>query len=90
MVLAAANALAQLAEVKGLNENYIIPRADEKEVGPKVAAAVAQAAIDSGVARSSVTSEDVEKNTYRLIEQHQRIIKSIFYVSYPVIVVVII
>ncbi|MFQ5713377.1 MAG: NADP-dependent malic enzyme [Candidatus Scalinduaceae bacterium] len=78
MVLAAVDALTQLAEVKGLNENYILPRANEREVGPKVAAAVAGAAMESGVARLSVSCEEVEKNTYQLIDKHQRIIESIF------------
>jgi malate dehydrogenase (oxaloacetate-decarboxylating) len=78
MILAAVHTLAQLAETKGLNENYILPKANEREVGPKVAAAVARAAMESGVARLSVPSEEVEKNTYKLIDQHQRIIESIF------------
>jgi malate dehydrogenase (oxaloacetate-decarboxylating) len=78
MILAAVHTLAQLAEVKGLNENYILPRANEREVGPKVAAAVAKAAMESGVARLAMSSEEVEKNTYKLIDQHQKIIESIF------------
>ena len=78
MILAAVHTLAQLAETKGLNENYILPRANEREVGPKVAAAVARAAMESGVARLSISCEEVEKNTYKLIDQHQRIIESIF------------
>jgi len=77
MILAAVHTLAQLAETKGLNENYILPRANEREVGPKVAAAVARAAMESGVARLSVPGEEVEKNTYKLIDQHQKIIESI-------------
>jgi malate dehydrogenase (oxaloacetate-decarboxylating) len=78
MVLAAVDALTQLAEAKGLNENYILPRANEREVGPKVAAAVAGAAMESGVARLSLSCEEVEKNTYQLIDKHQSIIESIF------------
>jgi malate dehydrogenase (oxaloacetate-decarboxylating) len=78
MILAAVHTLAQLAETKGLSENYILPKANEREVGPKVAAAVARAAMESGVARLSISCEEVEKNTYKLIDQHQRIIESIF------------
>jgi len=78
MILAAVHTLAQLAETKGLSENYILPKANEREIGPKVAAAVAQAAMESGVARLSISGEEVEKNTYKLIDQHQRIIESIF------------
>jgi malate dehydrogenase (oxaloacetate-decarboxylating) len=81
MMLAAAYTLAKLAEEKGLDENSIMPKATEPEVGPKVAAAVAQAAIESGVARLSTPAEEVERNAYQLIAQHQRIIESMFAVA---------
>lgn len=51
MKIAAANALANLITDEELNEEYIIPKAFDKRVGPAVAAAVAQAARDTGVAR---------------------------------------
>lgn len=51
MKIAAANALADLITEEELNEEYIIPKAFDKRVGPAVAAAVAQAARDTGVAR---------------------------------------
>ncbi len=51
MKLAAASALANLVSQTQLNTEYIIPLAFDSEVGPAVAKAVAQAAIDSGVAR---------------------------------------
>ena len=51
MKMAAARALAGLISDEELNEDYIIPAAFDKRVGPAVAAAVAQAARDSGVAR---------------------------------------
>ena len=51
MKMAAARALAGLISDEELNAEYIIPRAFDKRVGPAVAAAVAQAARDSGVAR---------------------------------------
>lgn len=78
MMLAAAYALAQLAEARGLDENSIVPRATEPEVGPKVAVAVACSAMESGVARLSVPMQEVEKNAYQLIAQHQRIVESMF------------
>ncbi|HHT9120552.1 MAG TPA: NAD(P)-dependent malic enzyme [Candidatus Hypogeohydataceae bacterium YC41] len=78
MILAAAYTLAKLAEEKGLDENSIVPKATEPEVGPKVAAAVALAAMESGVARLSIPAEEVEKNTYKLINEHQRIMESVF------------
>ena len=51
MKMAAANALANLISDEELNADYIIPYAFDPKVGPAVAKAVAQAAIDSGVAR---------------------------------------
>ena len=51
MKVAAAHALADLISDEELNEDYIIPKAFDPRVGPAVAAAVAQAARDSGVAR---------------------------------------
>ncbi|MEG1988122.1 MAG: malic enzyme-like NAD(P)-binding protein [Oscillibacter sp.] len=51
MKVAAAHALADLIPAGELNEDYIIPQAFDPRVGPAVAAAVAQAARDSGVAR---------------------------------------
>ena len=51
MKRAASFALAGLVAPEELNENYILPLAFDKRIGPAVAAAVAQAARDSGVAR---------------------------------------
>ena len=51
MKLAASHALAGLVSSEELNADYIRPKAFDKRVGPTVAAAVAQAARDSGVAR---------------------------------------
>ena len=51
MKMAAAKALADLISDEELSADYIIPKAFDKRVGPAVAAAVAQAARESGVAR---------------------------------------
>ncbi|MDO4804950.1 MAG: malic enzyme-like NAD(P)-binding protein, partial [Lachnospiraceae bacterium] len=51
MKMAAAGALAGLISDEELNADYIIPKAFDPRVGPAVAAAVARAARDSGVAR---------------------------------------
>ena len=51
MKMAAALAIANLISDDELNEEYIIPKAFDERVGKAVAAAVAQAARDSGVAR---------------------------------------
>ncbi len=51
MKMAAARALAELVSEEELSAEYIIPKAFDPRVGKAVAAAVAQAARDSGVAR---------------------------------------
>lgn len=51
MKMAAANALASLISEAELSEDYIIPKAFDHRVGASVAAAVAKAARDTGVAR---------------------------------------
>ena len=51
MKMAAAQALAGLVSEEELSEEYIIPQAFDKRVGPAVAKAVADAARKSGVAR---------------------------------------
>ena len=51
MKMAAANALAGLISDDELNAEYIIPKAFDPRVGPTVAAAVAEAARKTGVAR---------------------------------------
>ena len=51
MKMAAAKALAELISGEELSADYIIPKAFDPKVGPAVAAAVAEAARKSGVAR---------------------------------------
>ena len=51
MKMAAAKALSELISDEELSADYIIPKAFDKRVGPAVAAAVAEAARKSGVAR---------------------------------------
>ncbi|MBR0348819.1 MAG: NAD-dependent malic enzyme [Clostridia bacterium] len=51
MKIAAAKALADLVSDEDLSPDYVIPKAFDPRVGGAVAAAVAQAAKDSGVAR---------------------------------------
>ena len=51
MKMAAAEAIASLISDEDLKADYILPAAFDERVGPTVAAAVAKAARDSGVAR---------------------------------------
>jgi len=52
MKIAAAHAIAALVPDDRLSETYIVPDAIDRRVGPAVAAAVAKAARESGVARA--------------------------------------
>ena len=51
MKMAASRAIAGLVSDEDLSPDYILPKAFDRRVGPAVAAAVAKAARDSGVAR---------------------------------------
>jgi malate dehydrogenase (oxaloacetate-decarboxylating) len=61
MCIAAALELAQVAEDKGLREDYIIPSMSEWEVYPREAVAVGLKAIEQGVARVTLTREELLK-----------------------------
>lgn len=65
MKLAAAHAIAGLVDDE-LREDYIIPEPFDVRVAPAVAAAVAQAALESGVARISVSPEEIRERTRKL------------------------
>lgn len=69
MKVAAAEAIASVITDEELNEDYIIPAAFDLRVAPKVAAAVAEAAIKTGVSRrTDITPEWVFNHTKALIE----------------------
>ncbi|WP_114459033.1 MULTISPECIES: NADP-dependent malic enzyme, partial [unclassified Halanaerobium] len=61
MKLAAAQALADLVSEEELTEEYVIPKPFDGRVGPHVAAAVAEAAVKSGVARIELSYEEAYK-----------------------------
>ncbi|MBP2650502.1 MAG: NAD-dependent malic enzyme [Firmicutes bacterium] len=62
MKLAAAHAIAGLIQDHELREDYVVPDAFDPRVAPAVAAAVAKAAMDSGVARIKIDPETVRAN----------------------------
>jgi malate dehydrogenase (oxaloacetate-decarboxylating) len=57
MGLAAADALATFAEVRGISEDDILPRMEEWDVYPRIAAAVGVQAVRQGLARFSPDSQ---------------------------------
>ena len=76
MCIAAALALAGMAEEKGLRPDYIVPNMDEWEVFPREAAAVAMKAIEEGVARKKMTYEEELKNAEEIIGRSRRLTKT--------------
>ncbi|MDF1536922.1 MAG: NADP-dependent malic enzyme [bacterium] len=76
MKIAAAHAIADFIDDKNVRPDYIIPDAMNFKVPPRVAAAVAQAAINDGVARIKVSPEEIAaKTTEYLYEGHLRHLK---------------
>ena len=69
MCIAAANALADMAEEKGLTPEYILPTMDEWEVFPREAAAVAVQAVKEGLARTPMTYDEELKNAEEIIRR---------------------
>lgn len=61
--LAAAQAIADLIPADELREDYVVPDAFDHRVAPAVAAAVAKAAMDTGMARQAVDPEEVRRRT---------------------------
>ncbi len=66
MKIAAANAIAGLITEGELRSDYIIPKPFDPRVAPKVAAAVARAAMDTGVARIKADPEEIQERTRKL------------------------
>ena len=59
MCIAAARELAKVAEDKGIRDDYLIPTMDEWEVFPREAVAVGMKAIEQGVARLNMSSDEL-------------------------------
>jgi len=69
MCIAAALELAKVAEDRGLREDYIVPTMDDWEVFPREAAAVGMKAIEQGVARITMTRDELLKTATARIKQ---------------------
>jgi malate dehydrogenase (oxaloacetate-decarboxylating) len=77
MCISAANALASMAEEKGLTEEHILPTMDEWEVFPRVAAAVASKAVEEDLAQKPLTYEEELKNAEEIIRRSRSITKTL-------------
>src|SRR5579883_349048 len=67
MALTAARALARFAEDRGIDPDNIVPRMDERDVFPQVAAAVAMKAQEDGVAKLSRSRQQLLADATRTI-----------------------
>jgi malate dehydrogenase (oxaloacetate-decarboxylating) len=65
--------VAKFAEENGLREDYIVPRMTELEMFPREAAAIARAAIRTGVARVKADPKKIQEDTLKRIMANKRI-----------------
>ncbi len=66
MKIAAVEAIAGLVQEDELDADYVIPGPFDVRVAPEVAAGVAKAAMETGVARIKVDLEEIKEKTRRL------------------------
>ena len=78
MLIAGAQELAKYAEEKGIHEDYIIPKMEEWDVYPRVAAAVAVKAVEQGVARRSTSYQEELKTAQEIIEETRKMMETLF------------
>jgi malate dehydrogenase (oxaloacetate-decarboxylating) len=69
MAIAAAHAISEFAQKKGINPDKIVPTMDETEVFKEEAAAVAMQAIKDGVARIKLTWDELYSKASKDINQ---------------------
>jgi malate dehydrogenase (oxaloacetate-decarboxylating) len=67
MKIAAAEALANLVSDDELKPDYVIPKPFDKRVGSHVAAAVAETAVKTGVARRRISYKEEFENATKLL-----------------------
>jgi len=78
MCIAAAMELATMAEEKGITPDYIIPTMAEWEVFPREAVAVAMKAQEQGVARLSLSREELYETAERIIRRAREATQMLF------------
>jgi malate dehydrogenase (oxaloacetate-decarboxylating) len=74
MKLAAVYAIAELIQEHELHADYVIPDPFDRRIAAHVAAAVAKAAMDSGVAQTTVNPEDIKKRLLSLVEEKELVL----------------
>jgi len=69
MCVAAAKAIAEFAEERGIHEDYVVPTMDEWEVYPREAVACALEAMRQGVARVKLSRDELWERAVTIIKQ---------------------
>lgn len=72
MALAAAHELASFARERGIGDDDIVPRMDEWEAVPRIAAAVGTSAVETGNARRPLSREELIEHATRVIGESRR------------------
>ena len=70
--IAAAHEIAKLAEEQGLKEDHILPTMMDSSLYPRVAAAVGEAAIKTGLARIKISYREIKENAECRISRSQQ------------------
>ncbi|KMY48912.1 NAD(P)-dependent malic enzyme [Peribacillus loiseleuriae] len=73
MKLAAVFAIADLIEVDDLHPDYVIPDPFDRRVAAHVAVAVANAAMETGVAQKNIDVAEIKKRLLALTEEKQNV-----------------
>ena len=77
MCIAAALELAKVAEDRGLKQDYLVPTMDDWEVFPREAVAVGMKAIEQGVARITMTRDELMKKSTATIKHARELVQSL-------------
>ncbi|MGM0875876.1 MAG: NAD(P)-dependent malic enzyme [Bacillota bacterium] len=75
MKLAAVYAIAGLISTEELHANYVIPDPFDRRVAAHVAAAVATAAMETGVSQKNVNVEEIKEHLLALAEEKQPVFR---------------
>ncbi|OYD16607.1 malate dehydrogenase [candidate division WOR-3 bacterium JGI_Cruoil_03_51_56] len=76
MCIAAALELAKVAEDRGLKPDYLIPTMDDWEVFPREAVAVGMKAMEQGVARITMTRDELMKTATAKIKASRDLVQN--------------
>ncbi|MHA1667205.1 MAG: NAD(P)-dependent malic enzyme [Candidatus Heimdallarchaeaceae archaeon] len=82
MCVAAARAIAEVAEKKGLRDDYVIPTMDDVEIFPYEASKVGMKAIEQGVARIVMEEEELYKIAKERIDYARSLTKNLMDTKY--------